>query len=126
MSLRHRRNDARYSEWRRNCSWNRRLSIGSFEDNNHHSYSRPLLRRNSTRYNYTNYNYSEINMQSNADPQNNVIPNGARGKWRNVAWNLVSKSMSNVKSELINVVTSNLVEFAVAVVTAYVSNWMFG
>ena len=128
MSLRHRRRDDGYTDWRRNCSWNRRLTLGTADDNKNYSYSRPLLPRNKFKYNnhYQRENHNENNWRSENDSKSNVIPKGARGKWRKVAWKLLTHSVGNIKSELINVVTSNLVEFAVAVVTAYVSNWFLG
>ena len=122
MSLRHRRRngDQRYNEWRRNCQWNRRLKLrSSFDDKDDINSHRLLLPRN------VNNNY--YHMQSNNDKTTYVLPDKeGQQKWRNVALNLVSKSIGNIKSELVNVVTSNIVEFAVAVVTAYASNWVFG
>ena len=133
MSLRHRRGDSKYNDWRRNCSWNRRLNLGSFGDGysnqrNNNTYSRPLLPRNQHHFRpqiIENNYHEQIDLHGNND-KNKIIPKGARGKWRQIAWNLLRNSASNLSSEIANVVTSNLVEFGVAVVTAYISQWFFG
>ena len=117
--FRRRRN---YDDWRRNHSFGRRLNLRSFHHpsgdlNDYNSYLRPLLPRN-----HRNYVISQSN--SNEQPhQNNPEP--AR-RFRNIVWNALSHSASNLRTELINVVTTHIVEFGVAVISAYISNFVFG
>eukprot|EP01083_Nonionella_stella_P021845 60473_1 len=106
-----------YDHWRRHSSFHTRLNIRSFHhgmDNNHNSYSRPLLPRNNRVMMYSN------NTKDTSDPHQN-----GRRRWTSIVWDALKTSGSNIGTEFAAVVTSNLVEFGVAVISAYISNFMF-
>eukprot|EP01084_Bolivina_argentea_P151636 264671_1 len=127
--FRYRRN----SEYdRRHCSYYHRLNIRSFYHHSHYdqynSYSRPLLPRNNIHYSIlqSNYNYNNNNTNNtgqNIHNNNNPV-NGRR--WRRIVWDALKKTSSTVGSEISNVITNNIVEFGIAIISAYISNYMFG
>lgn len=112
-------------------SFHRRLSLNTFHDPSerdqlsHSLFSRPLLPRNPIRYGHCEFVSS---YSSNEDLLREAQSNGKRtgsGRWRDIVWNALRKSARNIGNEFVNVVTANIVEFGVAVVTAYVSNYFW-
>lgn len=129
MSPMRRRRNCNQNEnaWGRNSSFHRRLNMRSFHHpsvdlNDRNSYLRPLLPRN-----YRNYSnvQSHINHRRRQGNANEHAGNGSTG-WRHIVWNALNNSATSLRNELVNVVTTHVVEFGVAVISAYISNFMFG
>ena len=116
-------------EGRRRHSFHRRLSLNTFrEPPDRHEFantlfSRPLLPRNPIRYGHDEYTEQESNENALRGARLNGNISG-RGRWRDIVWNALKKGAANIGTEFVNVVTANIVEFGVAVVSAYVSNYL--
>jgi len=109
--IRHRRNN--------NNQFHRRLNMRSFHHpsvdlNDYNSYLRPLLPRN-----YRNYSHLSSQQQHQSNPQSDT-------GWRHIVWNALNNTASNLRNEIVNVVTTHVVEFGVAVISAYISNFVLG
>merc|ERR1719203_2438980 len=126
-TMRHRRTRS-YDPWsgRHRHSFNRRLSLNTFREPSERdifaravfSRSRPLLPRNHIRYGLNDYSRERYGARLSNE---HISGSG----WRDIVWNALRRGASNISSEFVNVVTANIVEFGVAVVTAYVSNYIW-